>query len=138
MSLQRLPSPSESMKTTPRVEAADEVEVVDLRGLRPDRVSQYLEVAAAVNSPRVKLLGHDAEEIAALWNELPPGQQDRCHVPPFGLRFFSGAQLILEASVCWDCSNIFGVADGSIFSFEFDASAPASKALLTRLLSATR
>jgi hypothetical protein len=96
-------------------------------------VRDYLKAADTAGAPRTRLVGRDAEEIARLWNELPPGEQARCHVPPFGLRLFSRGVLLLEASLCWDCNNIFGVAGESAFGFEFDASAPSSTALLARL-----
>jgi len=120
------------MKTTPPVDAVDEVEVVVLDALRPDSVTGYLEAAAKADAPRAKVLGQAAQHIATLWNELRPGEQDRCHIPPFGLRFFSGGRLLLEASLCWECNNIFGKVGTRDFSFEFDASAPSSKALLAR------
>ena len=67
-----------------------------------------------------------------IWNKLPPGEEGRCHVPPFGLRFFSRGQLLLEASLCWECNNIFGNIGPNTFWFEFDASATSSKTLLAR------
>ena len=126
------------MKTIPRVKAVTEVEVVVLTGSKSDRVSDFMETAAKSDAPRVKLLGRDAGLIANLWNALPPGHQDRCHIPPFGLRFFSAGTLLLEASLCWECNNIFGIADGARFSFEFDASAAASVELLARAQEAAR
>ena len=117
----------------PRVSGVDSVEVVDLAGLTPDRVRDYLKAADAAGAPRVRLLGRDVEEIAALWNELPPGEQARCHTPPFGLRFFCEGVLLLEASLCWECSNIFGVAGGGAFECQFDAAAPSSTELLGRI-----
>jgi len=124
--------PQGAMRTTPPLDAVDQVEVVDLRQVSSDRVQDYLEAAATVGAPRVRVRGSDAQGIAALWSELPPGEQDRCHVPPFGLRFFSGDHLLLEASLCWQCNNIFGVADGNRFSFAFNASASPSRELLAR------
>ena len=28
-----------------------------------------------------------------------------CHEPAYGLRFFSGEELVLETTFCWKCSN---------------------------------
>lgn len=122
----------------PQASAVDAVEVVDLAGLTPDGVRDYLKAADTAGSPRARLVGRDAEEIARLWNGLPPGEQERCHFPPFGLRLFSRGVLLLEASLCWDCNNIFGVSGASAFAFEFDASAPSSTALLARVREAMR
>ena len=106
----------------------DAVEAVDLAGLDPDRVSEYM--AAAVNAPRVAVTGSDAERIACLWRGLPEGEQMRCHIPPFGLRFYSRRRLICEASVCWECNNIFGNAGGEHLWYGFDASHEHSRELL--------
>ena len=54
----------------------------------------------------------------------------RCHVPPFGLRFFSAGTLICEATICWRCNNIFGQAGADDVFFEFDGSQPISRELL--------
>jgi len=54
----------------------------------------------------------------------------RCHVPPFGLRFFSGDRLLCEASICWRCNNIFGQAGGAEVFFKFDGSLAVSRELL--------
>ena len=50
--------------------------------------------------------------------------------PPFGLRFYSRGRLICEASVCWECNNIFGNARGEHLWYGFDASHEHSRELL--------
>jgi hypothetical protein len=115
----------------PRIDA---VEVVSLRGLYPNRVSEYM--AAAKEARRVRLAGAEAERIAQMWRALPEGEQMRCHVPPFGLRFFAGSELVCEASVCWRCNNIFGRAGADEVFFEFDGSLASSRELLTACESA--
>jgi hypothetical protein len=82
------------------------VEVVSLKGIDFDEVEDYM--ADGSDVPSVMLYGEDAQRIADLWRSLPAGQQSRCHDPPFGLRFFSGKQVICEASICWECNNILG------------------------------
>ena len=51
--------------------------------------------------------GDDAESIAQLWRSQTFGRefQALCHHPTFGIRFFSGNDLMLETSVCFGCSN---------------------------------
>jgi len=109
----------------PRIDA---VEVVSLRGLHPNRVSEYM--AAAKEARRVRITGTEAQRFAELWRALPEGGQMRCHVPPFGLRFFAGDDLVCEASICWRCNNIFGQAGADGVFFEFDGSFDASRELL--------
>lgn len=107
----------------------DAVEVVSLRGLNPNRVSEYM--AVAKDARWVRLVGSEAKRIAEMWRALPDGEQARCHVPPFGLRFFAGSKLVCEASICWQCNNIFGRAGADEDFFEFDGSLTASRELLT-------
>jgi len=109
----------------PRIDA---VEVVSLRGLKPKRVIEYM--AAAKEARRVRVVGAEAQRIAEMWRALPGAEQMRCHVPPFGLRFFAGNELICEASICWRCNNIFGQAGADEVFFEFDGSLAASRELL--------
>jgi hypothetical protein len=87
-------------------------------------------MAAAKEARRVRLVGAEAEQIAEMWRALPEAEQMRCHVPPFGLRFFSRDELVCEASICWRCNNIFGQAGADEVFFEFDGSVASSRALL--------
>ena len=82
------------------------VDVVSLRGIPSNQVSDYM--LEARDSPGVRLTGEAAQAIASLWRRLPPRTQMRCHIPPYGLRFRSEETVILQASICWKCNNIFG------------------------------
>lgn len=107
------------------------VEVVSLRNIDADRVDQYL--ASATHAPSVMLYGADAQRIAGLWRSLPPGEQARCHVPHFGLRFYADEKILCEASICWKCNNVFGAVGGQQFHYEFEANHPTSIELLAEL-----
>jgi hypothetical protein len=107
------------------------IEVVVLRGLNPSRVSEYMQAAATC--PFITVSGAAADRIAELWRCLPQGNQARCHTPPFGLRFYSGEQVICQASVCWECNNIFGDFSGKPLHYEFDAEATPSKQLFAEI-----
>jgi hypothetical protein len=54
------------------------------------------------------LRGAKAEEIAALWRKLEyrPGLS-ACQEPHYSVAFYSKGRLIVWASVCWACNNIF-------------------------------
>ncbi len=54
----------------------------------------------------------------------------RCHCPSFGLRFYSNNKPHLQASICWECNNIFIDMGEQALSYEFDAEHPHSKELL--------
>jgi len=114
----------------------DAVEVVDLEDVEPLSPSGYMSAAAA--APFVRVTGNAAKTIAALWRSLPAGSQARCHIPPFGLRFFLGEKLVAEASLCWECNNVFGGTWEGTFGFEFDGEAPASRELLAAIRAAIR
>jgi hypothetical protein len=111
--------------------AVDAVEVVNLRGVDPNRVDEFM--AAAKDAKYVRLVGDKAQRIAAAWRNLPEGEQARCHIPPFGLRFYAGRELILEASICWQCNNIAGKAGAEGVFFEFDGEHAQSRELLAML-----
>lgn len=85
---------------------------------------------AAVFAPRVRIDGEAAQHIAAYWRLLPAGESYRCHIPPFGLRFFNEGEVLCQASPCWECNNIFGDVGGDPLAYGFDAEASASRALL--------
>jgi hypothetical protein len=108
----------------------DEVEVVDLCGLA---VGPGTFVTQAAGAPAVRLSGADAQRISELWRSLPPGEQARCHVPPFGLRFYSRGRLLAQGSICWRCNNIHGEAMGETLFYEFDASHKTARELLALL-----
>jgi hypothetical protein len=98
--------------------AIDIVEIVDLKGLRPNRVSQYMQIAQDVLQVRVE--GETAQRLAQLWRQLPPDEPMRCHTPPFGLRFYAGNQLLVQGSVCWRCNNIFIEENGEGSGYSFN------------------
>jgi hypothetical protein len=87
------------------------------------------------SSPRrtIRLIGPDAQRIADLWRRLPPTEQARCHTPPYGLRFWLAGQKVIEASLCWECSNAYGYAGETPISFTMDPRDPAAVSLLMQL-----
>ena len=71
--------------------------------------------------------------IGDLWRNLAPGEQDRCHIPPYGLRFHQGDTKILEASICWECNNILITLPDGAAGYSFDGKSESAQKLL-RLL----
>lgn len=104
---------------------------MELATIDANHVDQYMQNAS--DAPRVTLLGAAVLHVADLWRRLPPGDQARCHIPPYGLRFFSDDHLVCEASICWACNNIFGVADGRKIHYAFDAEHSVSQELLAEI-----
>jgi len=112
--------------TLGRIDAVDVV-AFDPRA-RVGGVSEFIRSSGVLGE--VRLTDVDAERIAALWRKLPSGEQARCHNPPFGLRFWLFGEKLLEASICWECDNVYGYAGDEMLHFEFDARAPVSESLL--------
>lgn len=53
------------------------------------------------------LTGIEAQKIASIWRRqtyLSNGAI--CHNPAYGIKFYSGQELLADATVCWDCNNI--------------------------------
>ncbi len=106
----------------------DAVEIVDLRGVLGNRVSTFMREAVA--APFVRLEGEGAQNVARLWRLLPPGEAMRCHVPSIGLRFYRDETLLLQASLCWDCNNIFIDYGSRELFYAFDANSADAQELL--------
>lgn len=107
------------------------VEVVALQGVSEKHVGQYMD--AADDAPCLRLTGNAAKRLAEVWRLLPPGNQARCHLPRIGIRFLSDVKVVCQASICWECHNIFGDVKGSHFCYEFDADAKPSQTLLAEI-----
>ena len=75
-------------------------------------------------------------ELQRLWNDLPEGEQARCHDPRIGFEVHREAALVLRAALCFDCSNISTRSpDGDDWRV-FDPSSTQAQALLELLVSA--
>ncbi len=107
----------------------DAVDVVNLEGIHPHHAGAYMQ--SAVKAPHVRVTDPLAQQIADLWRQLPPSEQARCHIPPFGLRFYRRGELQLQASICWQCNTIFGDAKGGHVHYAFDADSELSQKLLS-------
>ena len=111
--------------------AVDRVDVVGISGdANVGDVYDFIRSGAVTGE--VSLVGADVERMAALWRGLPPGEQARCHIPPFGLRFWRDGKKLIEASICWECNNVYGYVGRQPVHFAFDANAPVSVSLLTQ------
>lgn len=111
-------------KSLPSIDA---VQIVDIRNINPSDVSQYMQVAD--DAQTVHCDDKSAQEIANTWRELTPGESSRCHIPPIGSRFLVGETAFLQASVCWECDNIFGIQEGHSVFYAFDSESIPAKRL---------
>ena len=111
----------------PSVSSADEVAVVNLDGFY---INARNFVTAAKDAPVVRVAGDEAQQIVTLWQGLPFDESARCHTPPFGLRFYAVGRLLCEASICWNCNNIYGEVSGERFFYYFNAESPSARRLL--------
>lgn len=106
----------------------DGVEVVELGGAMGNEIAER--IAGRVSARRVRVDGTEALRIGELFRNLPPGEQARCHIPPFGLVFFRGEEIVASASICWKCNNVHGSAGDLPLYFQFDSSGAIARELL--------
>ncbi|KAF3889242.1 MULTISPECIES: hypothetical protein [Nostocales] len=107
----------------------DAVEIVNLQDVLSNHINSFMQAAAS--APCVRVTDETAQSIARLWRQLPFAEQMRCHAPPYGFRFYKDDNLILQASVCWGCNNIFIDMEGRALVYTFDAEHPYSRTLLS-------
>lgn len=81
-----------------------------------------------------RLVGEQAQQVAALWRSLPPSDQMRCHLPRYGVRF-TADQFLFEAAICFECNNISIIDNGEHSWATFDGGSPAARELLSLLRS---
>ncbi|MFN9732804.1 MAG: hypothetical protein ACK544_02080 [Microcystis sp.] len=86
----------------PELPNIDALDVLDLGGQFPKMLDNLV-----MSSRVIKVEGEFVQQVANLWRQLKPGQSARCHMPPFGLRFYCKGELILQASMCWECNNMY-------------------------------
>jgi hypothetical protein len=91
------------------------------------------EIIRSPSQNTVRLTDGDAQRIAELWRRLPPTEPARCHTPRYGLRFWLAGQKVIEASLCWECSNAYGYAGETRISFTFDPRSQVAVSLLMQL-----
>jgi hypothetical protein len=108
----------------------DAVELVDLRGIKLHQVKEYMR---AKDASHVRVKGETAQQIAYLWRQLPPDEPMRCHLPPFGLRFYAGNKLLVQGSVCWQCNSIWIEENGEDLGYTFDGEHKHSRQLFALL-----
>lgn len=86
---------------------ADRVEVFSVPGeaIVPDE--GWPESFWAHVDGRCVVSKRDAALIVSLYCELEPGDSKRCHTPPWGLAFYNGDDLLLTATICFRCSNVY-------------------------------
>ena len=121
--------------------AVEKVVILNLGGNLKGAMSKYVSLGQFSIRPAssfpiyatVVVENSEASALSDLWRELPQGEQMRCHIPPYGLRFYKGGQMIVEASICWQCNNIWARSDDVDSVYTFDSSARISRRLLEML-----
>jgi hypothetical protein len=113
----------------------DSVVVVDIRRVDAKSVGSYM--VECGDAPSFALSESDSQRAAELWRQLPLDEMYRCHTPSFGLRFVRGGEVIVQASVCFKCNNIFGDQRGENICYVFDSQSPVAQELLQLCREAT-
>jgi hypothetical protein len=90
----------EFLPYTRNLPAIDRVELLKLE-LKDDRWNGKIE------SSKV-LKGTKAQRVASLWRKQTYNQSDSaCHEPAYAIKFYSRRRLLVYATVCWACNNMF-------------------------------
>lgn len=116
-----------------KLHSIDTVEVLALASRGSVSSGSFLKITSEGFPITMSTIISDALSVNAivdLWHTLPEYEQDRCHFPPYGLRFISQESIVLEASICWKCNNIWTKSPEKRSSYNFHgASEPAQKLL---------
>jgi hypothetical protein len=75
------------------------------------------------------------EDVVDCWNNLAPGEAERCFTPGYRLEFYTSSRLLFKAAICWACNNIrveCGV-EKSRNGYSFDATSVNAEKLLNLL-----
>ncbi len=49
----------------------------------------------------------DVSLILKLFKQLKVDEPARCHMPPWGIAFYSGVKLLYTVTICFECSNSY-------------------------------
>ncbi|MEL6110890.1 MAG: hypothetical protein AAFU85_33200 [Planctomycetota bacterium] len=106
----------------------DHVEVVVIRVESPGEIMRASDVSDFGEAFRCE--AEFVKPMVAAWRGLTTGMSARCHIPPFGFRFLSNETLLLSASVCWRCNNLYGSSGSERLFYAFESNGDAALQLL--------
>jgi hypothetical protein len=90
----------EFLPYTRNLPAIDRVELLKLE-MKNDQWDGEIE-------SRKVLQGTKAQRVASLWRKQTYDQSDSaCHEPGYAIKFYSRRRLLVYATVCWACDNMF-------------------------------
>ena len=90
----------EFLPYTRNLPAIDRVELLKLE-MKNDQWDGEIE-------SRKVLQGTKAQRVASLWRKQTYTQSDSaCHEPGYAIKFYSRRRLLVYATVCWACDNMF-------------------------------
>ena len=90
----------EFLPYTRNLPAIDRVELLKLE-MKNDQWDGEIE-------SRKVLQGTKAQRVASLWRKQTYNQSDSaCHEPGYAIKFYSRRRLLVYATVCWACNNMF-------------------------------
>jgi hypothetical protein len=90
----------EFLPYTRNLPAIDKIELLKLE-LKDDRWDGEI-VATKV------LRGNEAKKVASLWRRQTYNSNvSACHEPAYAIKFYYRERLIVYASVCWSCNNMY-------------------------------
>lgn len=85
-----------------------DVDKVVLIRYKLDEHGQVIDGGPRIPAKSKIITGQEAKTIAALWrSQTYSDGWVGCHYPAYGIEFFSKGSVIMYASICWKCNNIY-------------------------------
>jgi hypothetical protein len=75
--------------------------------------------------------GKDAKKLVYIWRKqkIYPYTSSACHNPPYAIKFYSGKNLVLFASICWLCNDMSFIVPESDHCLGFEGESQSGKEL---------
>jgi hypothetical protein len=90
---------------------------------------------------RVVLHESDAQQLIGYFRDLEEGLSARCHMPPWGVAFYAGDELLFTVTLCFECTNayVYNSHERNLRAFDVAGSNAVNlRAMLERILPLAR
>lgn len=106
----------------PVVRYADKIELLSVKSEKGG-IEEVLDTKAYT--------GKEAQRILAVWNrqKLNRVSGSACHQPPYAIKMYRRGKLLLMASICWACRDVYFHHPDMKYLVEFDGESRAGQAL---------
>ena len=97
----RLDVNQKTLPYTKRLPPVDKVELIEIGSTAEGGDIRSIAATKTIE-------GRQAQAIATMWRSqtFDYGYSATCHNPPYAIKFYSRGNVVLYASICWECHNI--------------------------------